>query len=209
MLSLKGAGADTPNGATAQFQNSAESASRAGLSSASRRLIDAQILRKETQASLNSAQAGKAAAETREVTARAGIGEFDLEERNYLKTWYKSFDMKGQRMSAETVISLGDEARSRHDVQIMNELTQLAKRYGYSTFEGAAHDKEFQMALKRLVLTGDLIPKSNAEAAFYRTDFGKDIAPYMGSAESLGRIVSEVAGAARPYQFDRRYGRKK
>jgi hypothetical protein len=42
------------------------------------------------------------------------------------------------------------------------------------------------------LLRRNLIPKSDAEAAFYRTDFGKSVAPYLSSAESLGKIGAAV-----------------
>lgn len=203
MLSLKNGGASTPTGATAQFQNSAESASRAGLSSASRRLIDAQILREETQAQLNSAQAGKAAAETRAVTTQADTGDFDLERKRFHKD-SDGWQREVQRDIYETVQKARDATMAERDTEVKFELDKLAKKYGFRSMEAAFADQDFRHVANQIVTQVYSHSKEKALSDFYKTEFGKEIAPYLNSAESIGRLVRDVS----PFNFSPRYGRK-
>ena len=202
MLSARYGGASTPSGAAATMGNSAEAADRSSTSQVERRLINAQIAREESQTSLNTASAAKAAAETRSITSQGDHSVFDLEEKQYLKDWYKSWDYKGRRSAAESESADSDARLKDNEVRVMYEVNDLIRKHGYRTFDAALANNHFRAQVSELLLKNNLLPQSNAVADFYRTDFGKSIAPYLSSAESLGRVARDV------FQFSPRYGRR-
>lgn len=199
MLSSRYGGASTLAGATAVMGNSAQAADDAVTNSANRRLIDAQIKAAESQSALNSANAAKAVVEARETAARADTGEFNLEKERYLKDWFKSWDLQGSMMDFSHTVKSGEAALSREEVDVLNELKTLAKQRGFRTWGGAVADQEFSSAAVRLLLDRNMIPESAAKADFYRTEFGKEIAPYISSAQGITSIAAGAAGIGRRY----------
>lgn len=183
MLSLKNGGASTPAGATAHVENSAQSASNAAMGSAQRRLINAQIANQESQVQLNSATAAERVAETERKT-------FDLSKDTYLRDKYDSFQVAGETISGDLVLKIEKIAQEKHHTRVLHEMEELARKHGYKSIEAAAHDVAFRRALTHEVLEKHMIPKSKAESDFYKTDFGKSIAPYLSSAKTLADIAN-------------------
>ena len=199
MLSSRYGGASTPAGASAVVGNSAAAADEAATSADNRRLIDAQIKSAESQAALNSANAAKAVVEAREVASRADTSEFNLERERYLKDWFKSWDLAGSMLDLNHTVRYGDAALSREQIDVLNELKRMAKREGFNTWDAAIANQEFSHSAIRLLLDRNMMPKSEAEAAFYRSDFGKEIAPYISSAQGLTNVAAGAAGIGRKF----------
>ena len=205
MLSAKLGGSSTPPGASAHVENSAAAASKGATDSATRRLVDAQILREESQASLNSAQAAKATVEARAVTAQAGLSEHDLARREHLRDRFDSWTAEGREMQARESQAVLDRYISSNGHNAEIALRRFAMSKGYESLDEAMRKHEFRMQAIDEVLHRNKISQSQALSDFYKTDFGKEVAPYLSSAESLGRMVRDVAPS---YRFSPRYGKK-
>lgn len=195
MLSaMKGNGASTPPGATAVMQNSAESGSRSATEYLNRDLIRSQIAASESQAALNSANAQKAAVEARSISATADTTEFSLEKERYLKSWWKKWDLEGRQIADTTDVGSDRRWMSSTEVETEQDLRRIAQRMGFKTWDAAIANQEFKSHAVELLLKENLIPKSIAESDFYKTDFGKSVAPYISSAQGLTSIAAGAAG---------------
>jgi hypothetical protein len=209
MLSLKNGGASTPAGAQAHVENSAASASRNLSDATSRRLMQAQIENQESATALNSANAAKSAVEARAVAANAGLSENELARREYHKS-NDSWSREVQRDIYELTRSGHATTLSERETEVKYDLDKLARKYGFRSIEAAMHNQEYLSAAAHIMSQNYGHSQQSAMSEFYKTEFGKSVAPYLHSAESLGRIVSDVSRAARPtFQFDSRYGKRK
>lgn len=207
MLSLKNGGATTPAGAQAHVENSAASASRNLSEATSRRLMQAQIENQESAAALNSANAAKSAVEARAISAQAGLSENEIERRKYHQS-NDSWSREVQRDIYELSRSGHATTLSERETEVKYDLDKLARKYGFRSIEAAMADQEYRSAAAHIMSQNFGHSRESAVSEFYKTDFGKSIAPYLSSAESLGRIVRDVS-PRNIYQFDNRYGGKR
>lgn len=194
MLAYQAGGAQVPDMKTAHVENSASAASQGGLNAASAALLRAQTDTAETQASLNSAQAAKTAVESRAIAAQAGLGEFELSHKEYLNKDNLYGDVGRYKLLADKYESLFRSLESAGDEDALAAMNKFARDKGYTNFKHALEKTAFQRELVDLELHRGLLPKSRAEADFYRTDFGKSVAPYLSSAKSLADIATGLGG---------------
>lgn len=199
MLSARYGGASTPSGSLAHVENSAESADKAWSAAATRKLINAQIVKEETQAQLNSASAAKASVEARAVASQAATSEHELERRVFLRDKYDAWHAEGKAVEAAWSESKLRQYLASMEWNSQVELNSMVKKYGYNSWQSAIEDTSMRQRLTDLILSQSRVPKARAEEDFYRTDFGKSIAPYMSSAESIARIGATGLGIGRRF----------
>lgn len=191
MLTGKYSGASTPPGSMAVMQNSAESADRASTNYMTRKLVDAQIKKEESQALLNSAQAAKAVEETRSTAATANTTEFNLERERYIKEWFKSWDLAGSRMADETDLVYLAKNLKLEEQDVVHELKAIAKRMGFHTFGAAVENQKFRSAAQEYMLRSLDTNEARAYSDFYGSAAGR-MAPYISTAESGTRALSNI-----------------
>lgn len=197
MLSARYGGASTPAGSMAVMQNSGEAASRSMNDSMSRQLVQAQIRTQDAQANLASAEAEKVRAETPGVTAGSGLKVIEHDLARYFHDKGMDRWLRERLMQAD-----GGEAIVRHleaniDYNTAEELDREARRRGFGSWEAMVKDKEFRLGMADLSLRELEIPKARALADFYKTPFGREVAPYLNSGESLVRMGAGLSGIAR------------
>lgn len=143
----------------------------------------------QSVASLNEANAVKSAAETRLTLSNAGQSEIELRKQEVLRDVYDSFHAAGREVNARQAIAIYNQYRANNDYNSLNFLNDMARDYGHPNFETAVRNVEFRNALQALALQAYSMPKASAEHDFYLTPFGKNIAPYLNSAESMSRTI--------------------
>lgn len=186
-------GASVPNLQQAKVENSAGSAARSGVDAANMDLIRANTATAETQAALNSATAAKVAAETDNVKAQTGLNQYQLDvnvANKVAKIWSDTKDLE-----ARTAKSLTDRLQSSNDYNTINYLNEYALKQGFRNFTEAMKSLEFRNSFQSNLLQSYQLPKASAEGDFYSTDFGKSVAPYLNSANSLANTAGAAAGA--------------
>lgn len=189
MLSAKLGGASSPGGSTASMpdlgstlNNAMTVASNSAKQRAEVDLIKAQTTTAETQAALNQAAAVKTAADTAVSNQSAATAAFELERRQYLKDTFNEWWVQGRSLDTQDLQNTLKRYESNRDYNAVRALDQLAIRYGYSNFREAADSTAFLNDLKRYELTATQLPKARAEADFYNTPWGREIAPFINSA---------------------------
>lgn len=209
MLSAKFGGASTPGGASATVANSAAAGDAGSLNAAQVDLVRAQTRAAEAQAAASSAQAAKTAAETPGATAdsslksiEAGLAEFFNKRGDDRWLREKLMDADGaEAILRRYVASIGWNAeQALHD---------FARQEGFTEWEEMIKRKDYARALVMMALERSQLPKAEAEAAFYRTDFGKEVAPWISSAQGITSIAAGAAGIGRRYGIGLRFGRNK
>lgn len=199
MLSARYGGASTPPGASAVVQNSGASADASALSAAQVRLVNAQTKAAEAQASVSSAQAAKTVAETPGAVAVSGMAEIDHELAKFFRDRGDNRWLAEKKMDAD-----GAEAILRKYVANMSEnerqtMDKQARARGFESWQHMVADKDYQRSVIDMALHSSQIPKAEAEAAFYRTDFGKEVAPYISSAQGITSVAAGAAGVGRRF----------
>lgn len=186
-----------PNLSTPVMQNSGAAAAQGGLAASQAALANAQVEASKSQADLNSAQADKARTET-------AISALDYQKSLFLKDNYSSWDVAGSGLDASRARSVYEQAQSNNDSNALTALNRFAVSQGYDNYLTAIKSVDFLQALADLTgqrtsntLSGLQIPQASADAAFYSTDFGKSIAPYMSTAKDLSAIGTSGVGALR------------
>nr|QJB20279.1 MAG: DNA pilot protein [Microvirus sp.] len=204
MLSSRYGGASTPAGASAVVGNSAAAADEAATSAENRRLIDAQIKSAESQAALNSANAAKAVVEAREVASRADLSELDYNTRSpaldHARRAYNEkliADIMGSRLSATESANAHDAIRNLDDYYM--EKYGHTLQYYLMSLDADQRAEELRSIRQHIRRSSLDFPKAEAEAGFYRTDFGKEIAPYISSAQGLSNVAAGAVGIGRKF----------
>lgn len=199
MLSAKFGGASTPAGSSAVMQNSAAAGDQAALSAAQVRLVEAQSKAAEAQAAASSAQAAKTVAETPGATAESGLRSIEHELAQFFRDRGDNRWIAEKRMDAEGAEYIMRRYAASQGLNDREALDRYAKQRGYSGWESMIADKDFQRSVIDIALHRNMLPESEAKDAFYRTDFGKEIAPYISSAQGITSVAAGAAGIARRY----------
>lgn len=199
MLSAKYGGASTPGGASAVVQNSAAASDSASLNAAQVRLIDAQSKAAEAQAMASSAQAAKTVAETPGATAESGMRTIEHELAQFFRDRGDNRWLAEKKMDAEGAEAIMRRYVASQGYNDREALDRYAKVRGFAGWESMIADKDFQRSVIDIALHRNLLPESEAKAAFYRTDFGKEIAPYISSAQGITSVAAGAAGIGRRY----------
>lgn len=192
MLSAKLSGASSPAGSMPVVENSSTSAETASTNAMNRALIAAQIKTAESQAALNSAQAAKVVEETQQVHSESGLKAIDLEIATQLRDLGLSSKVASSRSEAEIGEFLVRRIRSSMDYNAQEELNTAARSRGFGSWEAMVKDVAYRQALIDYSISSAQLPKEQALGDFYKTPFGKEVAPYLSSAESIGRMVGGV-----------------
>ncbi|WNK14022.1 MAG: DNA pilot protein [Microvirus sp.] len=181
-----------PNLSTPALQNSGEAAARGMMSGSQNALAKAQIDQIGAQTALNTAQADQ-------VRTNTDIAKLDYAKSLFLKDNYSSWDSAGASIDATRAQSIYDQAKASNDYNTIVFLNDFARGKGFGNYETAVKSTDFLQSLSDLRNTntsGQLqrlqIPEAQANAAFYSTDFGKKIAPFMSSAKDISSIGSNV-----------------
>lgn len=208
ILSAKLGGASTPSGSSYQTPNIGDAAVKgyeAGTNVSLQKAATAKTVQdtavSATQADLNKAQKAKAEAEKAAIEVNAARTAFDLERDKYLQTEYRSWDNAGSR---DVVSTKESDLRSfyiEQEYDARHQLDALATRKGFKNFMHAIQDTEFRQQLQNLALgTQTLMQRGldtnrlSALSDFYGSSFGRDVAPYLGSAGQASGIASDVLG---------------
>ena len=199
MLSSRYGGASTPAGASAVMGNSAAAAEDSSSSYMSRKLIESQIVAQEAQADLSSAQAAKVRAETPGAVAASGLTEQELDRLLFLNTNNDAWRYQRDVMSYDLFKKIWEMDQIRYDRETQGELYRLAERYGFKTVNAAIADQKFRAESQRILLESLGIPKARAEAGMWSSDFGKNVAPYLSSAESMSRTGENIRDIVFPF----------
>lgn len=199
MLSARYGGASTPAGASAVMANSAASADDASTSFMSRKLIESQIASQEAQADLSSAQAAKVRAETPGAEAVSGLSKQELERLQFLNTNNEAWRYQRDVMSYDLFRKVWEMDQIRYDRETQGELYRLAERYGFRTVDAAIADQKFRGEAQRILLESLGIPKARSESNMWSSDFGKNVAPYLSSAESISRTGENIREIIFPF----------
>ena len=192
MLSARLFGASSPAGSMPVVENSSTSAETASTNAMNRALIAAQIKTAESQAALNSAQAAKVVEETQQVHSESGLKAIDLEIATQLRDLGLSSKVASSRSEAEIGEFLVRRIRSSMDYNAQEELNTAARSRGFGSWEAMVKDVAYRQALMDYSISSAQLPKEQALGDFYKTPFGKEVAPYLSSAESIGRMVGGV-----------------
>lgn len=202
MLSgMGGSGASSPvgasaSGASARIENSAGSAVQSSLGSAQLGLLKAQTATAESQADVNSATAAKIRTET-------GLADINLARES--KLWSIFNTLPQERMTeADIAKSLRDRYYHSRDDNSMRYLDDFARQHGFRSMPEALGSRAFlqvlqdyKQSVQSMNLQGFEFNRARAESNFYGSDFGKEVAPYLNSAGSLGDIVKTGVGIMR------------
>ena len=199
MLTAKFSGASTPPGAMPVVENAGASADQAGMNAAQRELLRAQVAAAEGQAELSSAQAAKVRAETPGAEAESGLKSIEHGLAKFFNDRGDDRWLRGLKYDSE-----GAEALLRKYVANMSEnerqtMDKIARGRGFESWQHMVADKDYQRSVVDMALHSAQLPKAQAEAAFYRTDFGKEVAPYISSAQGITSIAAGAAGIGRRY----------
>lgn len=196
MLSAKLSGASTPAGAMPVVENSASAADSASTNALNRALVQAQIRASESQAALNSASASKVAVETR-------AAERNLDVASYGTDYEK--DALISRLRSEVVGGHLSAMKSEYIENTLVRLNDYTERVFGANFEeylGYLDIEQRRAVLAKLrqdtTLQGYELPRLQAEAGMWRSDWGKNVAPYVSSAEAVSRIGGNVVDMANP-----------
>lgn len=190
MLTGKYQGASTPAGAQpSHIENTADSATRGTLGALQSSLLSSQIQTQESQSDLNSANAAKIRAETPGAGAGSSLKELELWREKLFKLERLDSEYQGHK-SAQSRHVL-DKYINSVGYNTQQELQALALKYGFNTFETALSDNEFRTKVLHYYQQKLKNPELEAYSDMYKSDFGKNIAPYLNSAKDLG-----IAGGA-------------
>ena len=140
-------------------------------------------------AELNRATAIRTDVQTQMDTANAGLAHINLDERKYLRDLYGSFDVKGRELSANDFENIYRKELAVRNVLSTSHMDKLAQDLGFPNFVTGSKNLAFRKEFQDLVLQQFSMPKASAEHDFYLTTFGKSIAPYLNSAESMSRSI--------------------
>lgn len=204
ILSAKLGGASTPSGAGYQVPDFGQSFNNAYQSTKvplekeviqnSAKKIEADTTVSETQAAINTAQAVKTQQEAELAAVQTATAKWELEKKQYLQTEFGSWHVEGRELDARSVRATYDEAKASNDYNTIHFLNEFAVKHGYRNFDEAAESQKFRQALQSYVLQSYDLSKGQALSDFYKTGFGREVAPYLGSAGQATGIASDVMG---------------
>lgn len=201
MLSARLGGASTPGGASGSVPDMGQAVS-SGVSAgmmAQRTNAEIEQIKANTdvarsQEILNQTAAIKQAAETRATTATAQMSEWEYQKKQYLEREFDQWFTEGKEFDARRAVAMRDAFKASRDYNTVQYLDEFAISKGYRNFDEAAQSLEFRKMLQEYTLRSLEFPKAEALSAFYRTDYGREIAPFLSSAGGVSDLLG-TAGA--------------
>ena len=151
--------------------------------------LKADTAASESVADLNRATAIRTGVQTQIDTANAGLASISLDKEKYLRDTYDSFDVAGKELTARKGLAILEQLKSSRQTDALWSVDRLAKELGFPSAAAGMESIKFRHAFQELVLQQFSMPKASAEHDFYSTAFGKSIAPYLNSAESISRSI--------------------
>ena len=193
---IGGNGAVTPAGASFVAQNSAAAGTSGYLNSMQAKLLAEQVNTAKSQTALNSAQAVKAQAEADSVRRENVIGDHVLPYAMDARASKLNSEITNNQLThdqafkgVETLMRLNDEIRARFGMNFDEYLAHLDLDQRRAVLRKAQLDNE---------ITALDLPRASAEAGMWRSTWGKEVAPYAASAESVSRIFGNSVDALNP-----------
>lgn len=181
MLAYTQGGAQVPNLQQARVENSAASASQSGLNAANMELLKAQTATAATQAELNSANAAKVAAET-DLT-RSNIQFTNLQVENFWNGVNKILSETNLNNAQEDLVIENIKNAIRTGQQIEANTGNIRADTAIKQINAKLYQLE--------------MPKAQSMADMWSSEFGKNVAPYLNSAQQSAGVVGDMVGAAK------------
>lgn len=186
MLAYTQGGAQVPNLQQAKVENTAASASQSGLNAVQMDLLKSQVLTQETQAQANSAQAAKTMSEK---TAVDIANQRESARLGNLKdlVWVES-----QELTTRQAKAVLEAFQASRDENTLRYLDDAAVKQGFRNMDEAIKSTSFKKQLLDLYQQKLENPKLESYSNMFKSDFGKNIAPYLNSGEQATRIFKNV-----------------
>lgn len=204
MLSAKLGGASSPGGSTATMPDLGATLNNAvGTSASSAKareeinLVRQQTATAKSQQQLNEASAAKAIADAAVSNTSAASAAFDLEKKKYQQDNYHSWDVESRILLDNADIKSIEKLKEDNDWKSITYLNHVAEEMGYNTWEQAVKHRSFKNDLTSYIRNDLQVNKERAVSEFYNTEFGREIAPYMSSAQGGLDIASGAVDLTR------------
>lgn len=196
MMAYMQAPAAPPQGSQAHhIENKGLASAQGAMLGTQVRYMDAQTKNAETQAMLNTASAAREEATAKATLAQAGLSELELGRLTYLKDIFDSWNKDGFRVQSDKAQSLYDMYKAENDLESLAELNALARKHGYQRYDAAVRDTDFLQSLNNLYQSKLKNAEHESMSGMWRSDYGRNVAPYVNSASSIAGSVSGVGGA--------------
>lgn len=198
MLSAKLGGASTPSGAVANTPDYASAISQGYQAKKIEAEIDktkADTAVSQSQEVLNKIVAIKAEAEARNTVANAQLAEQEYERQQYLRQEWGLWGQQGHEVAYKQAKAVYDKAMVNRDYLTISGLDEHARQKGYKTFDEAIKNQDFRRSLQDYALRQLQFPQAIALSDFYKSPYGKEIAPYLSSAGGAGDLIGTAGGA--------------
>lgn len=196
MMAYMQSPAAPPQGSQARhIENKGLASAQGAMLGSQVRYMDAQTKTAETQAVLNSASAAREEATAKATLAQAGLSELELGRLTYLKDIFDSWNKDGFRVQSDKAQSLYDLYKAENDLEALAELNALARKHGYQRYEAAVRDTDFLQSLNNLYQSKLKNAEFESYSGMWRSDYGRNVAPYVNSASSIAGSASGVGGA--------------
>ncbi|AXH73742.1 MAG: hypothetical protein [Microviridae sp.] len=189
-----------PNLSTPNLQNSGAAAAQGMQSGQSAAIAAAQIDKLKSDTSLSNAQALKVQTDTRLTDAQARSAEYQADLNDFMRAT-GSFNLAHEDINARTLRAQYDSLESANNIDALQHLNSFAQSLGFNNFKTALGSQDFIQQLQdykaqaqSMSLQGLNFPEAQANAAFYKSDFGKSIAPYIHSAQGISSVGTDLIG---------------
>jgi hypothetical protein len=169
MLSAKLGGASTPVGSLAHVENSNDAAIRGATSALSGRLVQSQIDVQDTQADINRAMVDKVKMDTR--LSMFSALQADTQS-NVNQAMTEKIRTEVDKLFVDTDLSRSQVEKVKAEITNIIQSTDLTKA------------NVTAQEIRNILLSND-IPQSVALSDFYKSVFGREVAPYLNSASSV------------------------
>lgn len=190
MLGYSQGGASVPTGATS-------AGAKADIGNSLGAGVSTALALKNAEANIENTQADtelkRATTENTQTTTGRGKIQLDIEAANKIDQIFTNTKIR----DAERGEAITAALRASNDYNTINYLNEYSQKNGFRNFDEGMKSIEFRREFQNNLLQSNLLPKSEAEAGFYTTDFGRKIAPYMGSAEAASRIFDRFTPSLR------------
>lgn len=204
MLSSKLAGASAPVGSLARVENSNEAAARGVTSALSAQLVESQIDQVDSQTEVNRATAEKVKTDARLSLASAMQGEFQVRQNAIAESNESFAEWVHSTIRADISSNLTRSLNAFVERETLNDLIEFAsgtKTYQQLNFQARQLAKELDISeqqFKNLVLdyyrSKLEVPRGEALSSFYKSPFGREVAPYLHSANDVVNIGAGAVG---------------
>lgn len=186
----------TPSYSPDYENNRANTALQASIALAQVDKLKADTQASESVAALNKATAVRTGIQAQIDANSAASSGLDLEVKQFLQGRGR-FQTEESKMVADY-----DEAELRRqyaksDAVTRDRLDRWAEDQGYGTFGSMLSEEQGRQTIQATALQQYSMPKASAEHDFYLTEFGKSIAPYLQSAESIAKTTGSVRNLGR------------